>query len=309
MKMPLNAEVKRIIEEYGKQQLPEFSTPEQAREQLMKIYKPDNIELPLAKIKGFTVPGPEGEIAIRVYWPEGKSPLPALIYFGGGGFVIGNLNTCDERCQLLAYFTGCIIVSVNYSRAPEHPFPAAVEDGYAVLQWLQKNVKRFGVDPEKIGVCGENAGGNIAASLCLMSRDRQGPSICYQMLIYPMLDNRLESKSQQEFATGYLLTQTKLKWYWGHYLFHPSNGDNSYAVPLRAQNLSHLPPAQIITAEFDPLRDEAEEYANRLRDASVPVHYHCYQGLVHGFLGMYSSVEKVNLVLSDMCDKVKAILF
>lgn len=306
--MPLDAETKKIIDEYNKNLLPEFSTPEQARKQLLELYEPANIDVPLAKIKSFTVPGPQKEISIRVYWPKGRAPMPALIYFGGGGFVIGNLNTCDERCQLLAYFTGYIIVSVDYSRAPECPFPAAVEDGYVVLKWIRKNARKFGIDSEKVGVSGENAGGTIAAGLCFMSRDREGPAIAYQLLIYPMLDNLLESESQQEFETGYLITKTKLEWYWTQYLATSADAENPYAVPARAKNLSNLPPAQIVAAEFDPLRDEAKDYADRLKDAGTSVNYHCYRGLVHGFLGMYGIVEKVNLVLADIAEKAKTVL-
>lgn len=308
--MALDPIIKQIIHEYGKLQLPSISTltPDEARQQLLSIYKPDEFQIPLAKIQGYKVPGPERDIPIRIYWPSEESHAPALLYFHAGGFVIGSLNTCDIRCQLLAYYTGCVIISVDYALAPENPFPAAVEEGYAVLQWMHDHFSEFGLDFDRIGVCGENSGGTIAASLCLMARDRQGPPIRYQLLLYPLLDNRLDTLSHEKFGKDYLLTQDIITWYWKHYLSRPDDAKNPYAVPARAEDLSHLPPAQIISAEFDPLRDEARNYANRLRDSGVPVHHHCYAGLIHGFLNMYGSATKVELVLADVGEKARAVM-
>lgn len=309
--MSLNAEVQHVINEYKKLNLPKLSSlsPEQAREELMKYYDSNaDLKIPLEKITGLNIPGPQSDIAIRIYWPDKKPNMPALLYFAGGGFVVGNLNTSDVHCQQLTYLTGCVIISVNYARSPEHPFPAPVEDGYAVLQWVHSNANKLSIDPDNIGVLGENSGGTIAASLCLMARDREGPAINYQVLIYPMLDNRLETESSQKFADGYLLTRDSLQWYWGHYLSNPNDADNPYAVPAKEKDFSFLPPAQIVSGEFDPLRDEVKAYADKLKEAGIPVEYHCYKGLVSGFLNLFGVVAKVDLAFSDITDKIKTFM-
>ncbi|MFN8500106.1 MAG: alpha/beta hydrolase [Anaerolineae bacterium] len=236
-----------------------------------------------------TVPGPAGDIPARIYGPPGVGaghpPLPVIVYYHGGGWVIGNLDTDDVRCRQLCRSANAVVVSVNYRHAPEDRFPAAAEDAYAAVKWVAENAAQMGEDPQRIAVCGASAGGNLAAVVSLMAKDRGGPAIAYQALIVPVTNDSFDTVSYQECAEGYGLTRDAMKLYWGYYLASPDDGAHPYASPLRAADLSGLPPALVVTSEYDPLRDEGEAYAARLRDAGVPVTAMRLDGMLHGFLG------------------------
>jgi acetyl esterase len=238
------------------------------------------------KVENRTIPIEGAEIAVRIYTPEGEGPFPVLVYYHGGGWVIGNLETVDVPCRMLANRAGCIVVSVDYRLAPEHKFPTAAEDAYAAVQWVAEHAVEIGADPGRIAVGGDSAGGNLAAVVSLMAREQGGPSLAYQMLFYPVTNHSYDTDSYRENAEGYFLTKNTMIWFWNHYLRDEMDGQHPYASPLLAEDLSGLPPALVITAGFDPLRDEGEAYAERLKAAGVPVEATRYDGMIHGFIWM-----------------------
>ncbi len=293
--MPLDPQARAVLDALAQAQLPDFSTLEPAAVRALhdaglaaaNAASPE----PVARVEERRVPGPAGEIPVRLYAPEGQRPLPLVAYFHGGGFVICSLDTHDNVCRRLANESGCAVVSVDYRLAPEHRYPAAPEDCFAVLRWLAEKGGELGGDPERIAVAGDSAGGNLAAVVALMARDRGGPALRHQLLVYPVTDHCFETASYLENAEGYLLTTRMMRWFWGHYLEDPARGAEAYASPLRAPDLSGLPPATLITAEFDPLRDEGDAYAGRLREAGVPTASLRYDGVFHGFFSMFENID------------------
>jgi len=268
-------------------------TPEEARQQFEQFKLPAP-EIALASVEDLDVPGPAGGVRVRVYRPEGEGARPALVYFHGGGWVIGSVETHDGTCRELAHGAGCVVVSVEYRRAPEHRYPAAAEDCYAVTRWVADRADALGVDGSRLAVGGDSAGGNLAAVVALMARDRGGPSLRYQLLIYPVTDADFERPSYHDNAEGYLLTRDAMRWFWDLYVPEPAQRADAYAAPLRAADLAGLPSAHVITAEYDPLRDEGEAYARRLSKAGVPTTARRYDGVIHGFfaLGMIAPVGR-----------------
>ncbi|SDJ16889.1 alpha/beta hydrolase [Salimicrobium halophilum] len=262
-----------------------LQTPQEAREATdfsPLAGEPEEV----AKVEDRTIPGPEGDIPVRVYTPEGEGPFPALVFYHGGGWVIGDLESVDVPCRMIANRSECVVVSVDYRLAPEHKFPAAVDDAYAALRWVASYGKEINVDPSHVAVGGDSAGGNLAAVTSLMARDRQEFSVSYQMLIYPVTNYSFETESYKENADDYLLTKDSMQYFWNHYLLKDRDGSSAYASPLLVEDLSDLPPAFVVTAGYDPLRDEGEAYAERLRTAGVDVEYHKYDGMIHGFFWM-----------------------
>ncbi|MFZ2362282.1 MAG: alpha/beta hydrolase [Anaerolineae bacterium] len=241
--------------------------------------------VPVASVVDRTIPGPAGELPIRVYTPEGPGPFPAVVYFHGGGFVVGSIDGGDAACRALCHGAHCIVVSVDYRLAPEHKFPAAVDDCLAATRWVAAHAAELNADAAMLVVAGESAGGNLAAVTALRLRDEGGPALRGQLLFYPVTDYHTPpTPSYLANANGYLLTRAMMVWFWGHYLNDASEAGHPHASPLRAPDLSGLPPALVITAEFDPLRDEGERYAERLQRASVPTQLTRYDGMIHGFL-------------------------
>lgn len=241
---------------------------------------------PVASVVDDHIPGPGGDLPIRVYRPDDASGLPVLAYFFGGGWTLGTIDTSDGVCRALTNAAGCVTVSVGYRLAPEHKFPAAIHDCYALTTWLAANASALGVDADRIAVGGDSAGGNLAAGVTLLARDNGGPRVAHQLLVYPNTDYRSDTPSLRENTDEFLFNTTSVDWYWRHYLNTPSDGDDPLASPLRAADLTGLPPATMITAEYDPLRDQAEQYADRLRAEGVPVRLRRYPGMVHGFFTM-----------------------
>jgi acetyl esterase len=284
--MALHPAAKLILEQMEAARAPAMSTltPAEARRST-DISMLAGIPEEVASIEERLIPGPAGEIPIRIYTPEGQGPFPVLIYYHGGGWVIGSLDVVDVPCRQLANRTGCVVISVDYRLAPEHPFPAPAEDAYAAVVWAAENGESLCMDSSKIIVAGDSAGGNLAAVVCLMAKDRGGPKISYQILFYPVTDHSYETKSYQDNAEGYFLTKDSMMWFWNHYLQEKS-GEHPYASPLRVKDVNSLPPALVVTAEYDPLRDEGEAYAKRLFDAGIPVTLKRYEGLIHGFVWM-----------------------
>jgi acetyl esterase len=215
-----------------------------------------------------------------------------LVFFHGGGWVLGDLESHDGLCRMLTNQAGSITVSVDYRLAPEAKFPAAAEDCYAATKWAAANASAIGADASCVAIAGDSAGGNLAAVVALIARDRGGPALAFQLLVYPAIDPASDAPSQKENAQGYLLTNADMIWFWGHYLGGAQDAANPYANPLKAKWLGGLPPAMVITAGFDPLRDEGEDYAAALKKAGVPTLLKRYDGAIHGFFGPAYEIGK-----------------
>ncbi len=286
----LDPEVRALLEMMDAQGAPplESQDPIEARNSRLEPMKllggePDA----LGHVENLTVPGPGGEVPVRVYASERGGLRPALIYFNGGGFVFGNLDTHDAVCRALAKESGAVVISVDYRLSPEHKFPAAVEDAHAVTVWVAANAERLGVDARHIAVGGDSAGGNLATVVAMRCRDAGGPALASQVLLYPVTDfSSFETGSHRELGEGYFLTRAAMQWFTGHYLASAELARHPEVSPLLAADLRGLPPSLVITAEFDPLRDEGEAYAERLRQAGVPVTMNRYPGMIHGFVSM-----------------------
>lgn len=236
-----------------------------------------------AQITDDNIPGPADRIPIRIYTPSGSRPHPALVYFHGGGFVLGDLDTSDGACSVLAARAHAVVISVDYRLAPEHPFPAAVEDAWAATRWVAEHAAELGVSVDRIAVGGDSAGANLAAVVALLARDADGPALTSQLLLYPITDAGAYSASYEANAEGYFLTKDTMRWFLQHYLPDEADRADWRASPGRAPDLTGLPPALVVTAEYDPVRGEAEAYATRLRQAGCQVTSTRYPGQIHGF--------------------------
>ena len=256
-----------------------------ARQAMIDLAKSQPPGPEIADIVDRHIAGSGGDIPIRIYTPAGSGPFPILMYFHGGGWIIGNLDTDDALCRELTHAVNCIVISVNYRHAPEHKFPAAPEDAYAATVWAAQYAHTFNGDASRLAVSGTSAGGNLSAVVTLMARTAQHPRICYQVLRVPAVNHAFNTRSYQECGNDYGLDIATSEWFWQNYLDKPEDGANPYASPLRAADLSGLPPALVITAEYDPLRSEGEAYAQRLMDAGVDTIYRCHAGMMHLFLG------------------------
>jgi acetyl esterase len=244
---------------------------------------------PVRHVTDRHLPGPGGDLPIRIYRPvDAAGPLPALVYFFGGGWALGSIETSDEICRALANAVPCQVITVGYRLAPEHKFPAAVDDCRTAVAWIAAHAAELGVDPDRLAVAGDSAGGNLAAVVTL---DRGGPALAAQVLVYPNTDHRGDTESMRENDDPAAFNRRSVAWYWGHYLASPDDGRDPRASPLLAEDLTGLPPALVITAEHDPLRDEGERYAERLRAAGVPVIATRYAGVAHGFFAMSGVVD------------------
>jgi acetyl esterase len=268
----------------------ETLTPAEAREVYLAsrlVLQPD--PPPVAEVLELAADGPAGPIPLRLYRGLGAEkgrPQPAVVFFHGGGWVIGNLDSHDQPCRALANAIPSIVVSVDYRLAPEHKFPAAVEDAVAATRWIGQHAKRLGIDPARLVVTGDSAGGNLAAVVSLEARDRGGPPLAGQVLIYPATDMGMNHPSHRRHATQLPLTGAAMRWFIDHYMRGPGDASDWRASPLRAADLARLPPALVITAGFDPLGDEGEAYAAALRRAGVRVEHERFEGQIHGFVSM-----------------------
>ena len=260
----------------------------------------------LARVENRDIPGPAGDIPVRVYTPAGGGPFPVLVYFHGGGWVIGDLDSHDAVCRTIAHDVPALVVAVHYRRAPEDKFPAAAEDCYAATHWVAEHATELGGDPARVGIGGDSAGGNLSAVVALMARERGGPRLTFQALVYPATDATMDSPSHRENGEGYFLDAAAMEWFWGHYLPSAAERTNPLVSPLRAADLHGLPPALVITAEFDPLRDEGEAYAARLRAAGVPVAVTRYPGMVHGFFQMNTLFTQAGAAQAEVVAALRA---
>jgi acetyl esterase/lipase len=305
--MPLDPQAQRVVDAMAALNLKpvEESTPAEARESIRIRTAALGPFEDVAAVTDHRVPVAGAEITVRTYSPGGRGPHPVLVYYHGGGWVIGDLYTHDGLCRSLANAARCVVASVDYRLAPEWKYPVAAEDSYAALRWVATHAIRLGLDPRRVAVGGDSAGGNLATVVSLMARDQGGPGLVHQVLIYPVTDNDLNTRSYVENASGYVLTREGMRWFWNHYLADSRQGLEPHASPLRAPTLAGLPSALVITAECDPLRDEGEAYAARLRDAGVPVTVTRYDGMFHGFVRMTRILDKARTALDEIAGSLQ----
>jgi len=294
--MPLDPQMETILGLIKQAGLPEVwqLTPDQAREQYLMRVRKLEVKQAIHRTQDRRIAGPASDIPIRLYWPrEAKAGelLPVLLWLHGGGFVIGNLDTHDSVCRMLSEQGDCLVVAVDYRLAPEFKFPAAVDDCHAVLRWLALHSAEIGADSKRIAVGGDSAGGNLAAVLALLARDEGHPAIALQLLIYPCTAPEPETPSHHKFAEGYVLSRRSIVWFYKHYLRSQRDASDFRFAPLQADDLSRLPPAFVLVAGYDPLRDEGVEYAKRLIEAGNRVTLANYEGVTHGFYLMGGAVD------------------
>jgi acetyl esterase len=301
---PDAAAVFKAFQEAGR---PAYETlsPQEAREYYLQARLVTNPDPPeLKSVEPLSIPSPHGSIPARVYTPKTlRQPdglAPGLVFFHGGGWVIGDLDSHDVACRKLAVEGQLIVISVDYRRAPEHKFPAAVEDAIAATAWIAAHAREFGIDAGRLLVGGDSAGGNLAAVVALAARDGNGPAISGQVLIYPATDFAMTHASHREPETSILLTHSVIRWFRDHYLNGEADVGDWRASPARANTLAGLPPAYLLTAGADPLRDEGDEYARRLKQAGVAVTHRTFPGQFHGFFTMGKLLQQANVAVSEI---------
>jgi acetyl esterase len=300
--MPLDSQSKTVVEKLSSIQLPPFE--QLTADYLRKAYS-NLAPAPVAAASSDLVcedgliPTPAGQVKIRIYRPSPREGLPIMAFFHGGGWVTGDLDRHDPLCRELTARIGCVTVSVDYRLAPENKFPAGLDDCYAAVQWAAANASSLGADASRLALCGDSSGGNLAAATSLLARDRGGPQIICQALLYPVLDSSLDTPSQRSLAEGYFLTRQRMEWYWKQYVKNDADRVNPYASPAHAAELKNLPAAIIFTAEFDPLRDEGASYAQRLERAGVKTTYRCYEGTIHGFISFAAAIDKGKQAIAE----------
>jgi acetyl esterase len=286
-------------------------SPPEAREGLLALAKlADAKDVPIGMVLDGAIRRPASLIRYRSYTPHGPAGerLPALVYFHGGGFVIGSLDTHDGFCRLLANASACRVIAIDYRLAPEHRFPAGLDDCYAAVRYVAEHPETFGIDPDRLAVGGDSAGGNLAAVVCLLAKLAATPAIALQLLLCPITDAQPGTASRREYAEGFLLENASIDWFLRHYLPTEADLTEFRISPLRAPDLSGLPPAHIHTAEFDPLRDEGAAYADRLKACGVNVHYVCHTGMIHHFYALAESIPYGRRMLHEAGRRIKEAL-
>ena len=307
--MPLDPKVREFLDQAAAAGFPATHTvsPTEARELMLKRRAMlQATPEPVARVDDRTIPGPAGAIPVRVYWPSADDGLPVLVFVHGGGWVIGNVDTHDMVCRAVANRAGCMVVSVDYRLAPEACFPGAAEDCYAATAWVAGHARELGADGSRLAIGGDSAGGNLTAAVALMARDRGGPPLRFQWLIYPVAGPDFETESYRQCAEGYGLTRADMIWFWDHYVPNAADRQNPYVTPLAAEDLRGLPPALVITAEYDPLRDEGEALAERLRAAGVPTTLKRYDGQIHGFVSNFTVMEQGRVAIDQAAAALRA---
>jgi acetyl esterase len=309
--MPVTPEVQTILDLLAAvDDVPIEEMTPQAMREAYAMLNATGSKAEMASVTDRTVPGPGGDIPVRIYVPTTEpGPRPVLVYFHGGGWVIGDLETHDSTVRALASGSGATVVSVDYRLAPEHPFPAALDDCLAAVRWVADHGAEIDVDPARLAVAGDSAGGNLAAAVALALRDSD-PALRAQVLVYPVTDGTLGEPSMDENGDGYFLTKATMAWFWDHYMGDRDRATEPAASVLHAPDeaLAGLPPALVVTAEFDPLRDEGEAYASRLAAAGVDVTTSRYDGMIHGFFSMGDFVPEGKAAIDEASEMLRAAL-
>jgi acetyl esterase len=286
-------------------------TPQQMRDGFRRLAQAVDVKgVLVGKTEDGALPGPAGPLPYRIYRPQHSAaqPLPALVFFHGGGGVFGDIDTHDGLCRMLCAESGCAVISVGYRRAPEHKFPAAVEDSYAATLWVHDQAAGLGLDAQRLAIGGDSAGGGLAVVVCQMAAARHGPQLALQVLFCPVMNMRAETPSRRALAEGYFLNQATMDWMLRHYCAADADLDDPRLSPLRARQFSGLPPAHVHTAEFDPLRDDGEAYALVLRQAGVAAHYTCHAGMIHYFYAMAGAIPHARVALKAAANAMRGAL-
>lgn len=278
---------------------------DQARRSVTNISKRadffiDYKAIPMHEVFDHTIQGRNGDIPIRIYRPTDQRGLPVIMFFHGGGFVLNDLDSHDKICRRIARDSTAIVIAVDYRLAPEHKFPKGVHDAYDATVWAKEHPDIHQGNVDKLIVMGDSAGGNLATVVCQIARDQKGPDIAHQVLIYPCTDGRLQTPSIEQYKDGYLLTKQIMSWFLDHYKKEEADIYHSFMSPILSEDLSNLPPAFILTAEYDPLRDEGRQYADLLKNAGNEVIHKDYGGMIHGFIGMPRLSKKVLAAYEDL---------
>jgi acetyl esterase len=312
--LPIDDDMKELLDKIGAR-MAELKHPplsDLSAEQSRYYYKEartffQKIEMNDIMIYNEKIESADHQIPVRIYQPSSVKMLPVLVFMHGGGWVFGDLDSADSMCRYLAKHADCLIVSVGYRLAPEHLFPAALMDVLAVSEWVPKNISKWNGDPAQLAIGGESSGANLAAAAVHWLKDQGKQAFTMQFLITPVLNHNFYTESYQS-DYSFNLTKEKMEWFWNHYLCNQEQGKNPYASPLLAINSVNVPPAMIVTVEYDPLRDEGKQYAEKLQDSGVPVTYLYYEQLVHSFPNMIGQVNRADLAMIDLTNQLKILL-
>ena len=304
--MPLHPEYEAMLQQAAAANAPRLvDIPVAAGREMFRAMQPQAPDLPVGAVVDADADG----VPVRVYRPVGNGPFPVVMMFHGGGWVLGDLDTADSQSREVCSGAGVVVVSVDYRLAPEHRCPAAAEDCYKATVWAARHAAEFDGDTSRLAVVGDSAGGNLAAVVAQMARERGGPNIVFQLLVYPVTDGRMDTASFRENAEGYLLTAESMRWFWNHYAPSEAERLDPRASPLLAADLSNLPPALVLTAQYDPLRDEGEAYADALAAAGTPAEKVRYDGLIHGFFGQTRTIAAARPAMERACAALRGALF
>jgi acetyl esterase len=310
--MPVDAGIQRMLASlaaHGHRGLA-AGTPESARAAFrlltVDLRRPETV-VPVASVEDLTLPGPAGDVPARVYRPAATVPQPTVVFFHGGGYVIGDLDTHDNQARTLCRETSAVVLSVGYRLAPEHPFPAGLEDCEAATRWAAAHVNELGGDADRLAVAGDSAGGNLAAVVARRARDAGAPPLAAQLLIYPGTDHAGDYPSRTENAEGLFLTLEDMRWFSAHYVGTADRTEPDLS-PVLAADLAGLPPAIVVTAQYDPLRDEGEAYAHALERAGVPVVLRRFDGLIHGFFDLGALSPAAAEAVRETCAELRRAL-
>ncbi len=309
--MPVHPQVVQYLEQIANYDLPSFDemTPELIRSTLTPSPEP---HIPAKAIENLTLSINKAEIPIRIYTPaekESAAKFPALVYFHGGGWVMGTLDAYDGLCQDLAGIAGCKIISVDYRMAPEFPYPVPFEDAYAATEWISSNARTLGIDEHRIAIGGDSAGGNLATAVAIKSRQSDHLKLLYQMLVYPVTNFQFDTDSYQKYGSNYFLTKRAMEWFWDQYLPDESAGREIYASPLRCKDLSGLPDALVITAGYDPLYSEVVEYAEQMRQSGIKIEHINYEDMIHGFFRRSDLYDRAFEAVQMAGQKLKEVFY
>jgi len=308
--MPVHPQVQIFLDMLVATNLPPYeqSTVEQARERMGMLSMLERPPESVTQVQDLRIAGRQEEIPLRIYSPHPDREQPALLYFHGGGWVVGSIDSHDRLCRALANASDTVVISVDYRLAPEHRFPAAIDDCEDALRYVMEHAAALGIDRNRVAVGGDSAGGNLAAVVCLRARESGGALPAAQVLLYPATGHGLDTPSRHAFAEGYLLTAGAMRWFSDHYLRSKADAVHPHAAPRVVDDLSGLPPAFLITAEFDPLRDEGEEYGQRLEQAGVSVTSIRCDGMIHGFLQLTAMVEPARAAIDELANWLRLTL-